>query len=301
MKTKKRARHPIFRVCDMLLQGAGYGGQSLGRAARFFIEGGIFHVYNRIARGTRVFCDDDDASRFVDGLREVKNRDGLTIFAWVVMHNHFHIALRQGPVPLARSIKTVQHGFSRRYNARRREFGPLWQGRYKAKLVDDQTYFHQLLAYVHLNPVTAGIVKDPGRYQWSGHREIVGDEANPLVDVDQVLMLFGESKTAATSVYIRDLKGARGEDWIGENPGKLPWWRLGRPKKKGEKLAPAAPSAFVDELGRSTGLERPRFTVIGYLEEACNLLDLQLEDLKSRTRLPKIVRASGASQPVPAP
>jgi REP element-mobilizing transposase RayT len=264
----------------------------VGRAARVFIEGGIFHVYNRIARGVRVFGDDDEASRFVEGLRDVKNRDGLTVFGWVVMHNHFHVALRQGPVPLARSIKTVQHGFSRSYNARKKEFGPLWQGRYKAKLVDDPKYFHQLLVYIHLNPVAAGIVKDPGLYRWSGHREIVGFKRRALIDVDQALMVFGENKNAATSAYVRSLKGARTEEWIGESPGRLPWWKLGRPKKRDdEKLEPAPSAAYVDELGRSTGIVRPRFTAEGFLEEACNSLGLQLDDLKGRTRSRDIVRA----------
>ena len=264
----------------------------MGRAARVFIEGGIFHVYNRVARGVRVFGDDDEASRFVDGMRDVKNRDGLTIFAWVVMHNHFHVALRPGPVPLARSIKTVQHGFSRNYNARKKEFGPLWQGRYKAKLVEDPRYFHQLLVYIHLNPVTAGIVKDPGQYRWSGHRELVGSEKRPLIDVDQMLMLFGKNKNAATRAYVRNLKGARTEEWIGEDPGQLPWWRLGRPKKKDDaKLEPAGVAAYVDELGRSTGIARPRFIAEEFLEKACSCLGLKFDDLIGRTRSCDIVRA----------
>lgn len=264
----------------------------MGRAPRNLIEGGIYHVYNRVARGVRVLGEDEEAERFIGLLREVKDRDGLTIFAWCVMGNHFHLALRQGAVPLARSMKTVQNRFTRNYNARCKEFGPLWQSRYKSKQVDNPDYLHQLLSYVHLNPVVAGMVDDPGDYRWTGHRELVKTTRDPLVDVDQVLMFFGDTKAAARRAYVLGLKGDRNEDWIGEGPGRLPWWRLGRPPKvEDEELKPEAPTAYVDESGRSTGLERPRMTAEEFLQLGSTCVGLDFCDLRSRTRATSVVRA----------
>ncbi|MFV1980405.1 MAG: transposase [Rhodothermia bacterium] len=60
----------------------------MGRAPRIFIEGGVYHVYNRVARGVRVFGEDEEADRFIGLLREVKDRDELTVFAWCVMTTH---------------------------------------------------------------------------------------------------------------------------------------------------------------------------------------------------------------------
>ena len=189
-------------------------------------------------------------------------------------------------------MKTVQNRFTRNYNARHMEFGPLWQSRYKAKQVDNPSYLHQLLAYVHLNPVVAGMVDDPGDYPWTGHRELVKTTRDPLVDVDQVLMLFGATKAAARRAYVRGLTCARKEEWIGEGPGRLPWWRLGRPpKEENEELKPEAPSAFVDEIGRSTGLERRRMTAGEFLQLGSSCLELDFNDLRSPTRTPSIVRA----------
>jgi hypothetical protein len=77
--------------------------------------------------------------------------------------------------------------YSKSVNRRHGVRGPVWQSRYKAKLVEDQRYFDQLVVYVHLNPVVAGLVRDPGTWRWCGHREIVRQTKNPLVDVDEVL------------------------------------------------------------------------------------------------------------------
>ena len=110
------------------------------RAGRVFLEGGIYHVYNRVTRGERVFSDDYEASTFVGLLREVKERDRLVVYAWCLMSNHYHSALRTGAIPLSRSMRSLQQRVTRGYNIRNRVFGPLWQGRYRAKLVEDQRY-----------------------------------------------------------------------------------------------------------------------------------------------------------------
>lgn len=64
------------------------------RKPRVFLAGAFYHVYGRVSRGEHIFADDRAASRLVDILRDVKQRDGLTVFAWCVMANHYHLALR---------------------------------------------------------------------------------------------------------------------------------------------------------------------------------------------------------------
>jgi REP element-mobilizing transposase RayT len=102
------------------------------RRPRILIEGGLYHVYNRFARGECVFEDPEEAAAFVDLLREVKRRDGLTILAWALLSNHYHIALRTSAIPLSRSMKHLQGTYSRGFNRRWRRTGPLWQSRYQA-------------------------------------------------------------------------------------------------------------------------------------------------------------------------
>ncbi len=77
------------------------------RAPRVFVEGGIYHVYNRVTRGERVFAEDGAAQRLVDVMREIKQRDGLVVLAWCVMSNHTHLAARCTSAPLWRSTPSL--------------------------------------------------------------------------------------------------------------------------------------------------------------------------------------------------
>ncbi len=95
------------------------------------IEGGLYHVYNRFARGEDVFTDPGEAIGFIDSLHETKARDGFSVLARTLMSNHFHVALRTSAVPLSRTMHYLQNGFSRGFNRRWRRTGPLWQSRYK--------------------------------------------------------------------------------------------------------------------------------------------------------------------------
>jgi REP element-mobilizing transposase RayT len=260
------------------------------RPHRIFVEGGIYHVYNRIGRGERVFDEVAEATAFVSLLREVVERDGLTVFAWCLMSNHYHLAVRTGAVPLDRPMRSLQQRVTRGINIRKDVYGPLWQGRYRSKLVSDQLYFDQLMIYIHLNPVHAGIVDDPAQYPWSGHRELLGQVKKPIVDVDEVLMGFGTTRRSARAAYVRRLKGSFEEEWIGEEPGNLPWWRLGRPAKgEGEDPEEAIRERRKrEELGPDW---RPTIETTEFVTRGTERLGVDINDLRSRRRSPELVRA----------
>jgi len=261
------------------------------RAGRVFFDGAVYHVYNRLAGGERVFAEDEMAERFVGLLREVTARDGVTVFAWALLPNHYHLALRTGAVALERPMKSLQQRTTRRVNAGRGVFGPLWQGRYRAKLVEDQRYLDQLLVYIHLNPVVAGLVEDPADYGWSGHREILKTCPNAVIDADEVLRLFGSTRRGARAAYVRTLRGARDAEWIGEGPGNLPWWRLGRPpRSESEDPAETGRVARVEAEERRQR-ERPRIDAGELLRRGGELLGVGFETLAGRGKAPEVVRA----------
>jgi REP element-mobilizing transposase RayT len=243
-----------------------------------FVEGGIYHVYNRFARGAELFSDPEEAIEFCEILRKVAARDELRFFAWTLMSNHYHLALRAGPVPLSRTMGYVQARFGQGYNRRHGSSGPRWQSRYKAKLVETPESFNRLVVYIHLNPVVAGLVEDPADYVFSGHRELLGKVRDPLIDVEGVLAEFGDTVRQARKLYVRSLKGERDEEWQGERPGKLPWWgrEVDRP------VEPVSPPAWIDELGRSTGLERQPMAPDDFVACCCSILGVSFDEVLDR-------------------
>jgi REP element-mobilizing transposase RayT len=88
------------------------------RRPRVFLDGLTYHVYNRVARGEAPFKLDDEAERFWHLLHEVNRRDGLSVYAWCIMPNHYHLAVRTASVPLWRSTRFLQHRHARDFNRR---------------------------------------------------------------------------------------------------------------------------------------------------------------------------------------
>ena len=250
------------------------------RRPRVFVSGAVYHVYCRVARGEPAFSDAREAAALVGVIRGVAREHGLTVLAWCVMASHYHLAVRVGQVPLWRSMRLIQGRFARSYNRRHRLLGPFWQGRYKAIVVPDAHYLEQIIAYIHLNPVMAKVVRDPARYRWSGHREMLGRVAEPLVDVNEALVLFGRQRPAARRAYVRMLRGERRAEWIGERPGRLPWWRGSQ--EADEPIALGEGKPRLDALGASTLPQRARWGVDEYLARACKVHGLELSELSGR-------------------
>ena len=264
----------------------------MGRRPRILLAGGIYHVYNRVSRGEHVFRDEGEVDRFEALLAATKKRDDFQILAWCVMSNHYHLAVRMGEVSLSRSMGYIQHRFSQSYNGRHRVFGPFWQGRYRSRWVEDEEYLRQLIAYIHLNPVTAGVVKDAARYRWCGHREVVGRAVGRrLVDVDETLLSFDSERRSALTGYRAAMSRMLDEDWREEGPGWLPWWRVGRPPKSdgGEEITVDDRRPRIGMDGLSNVSLRPGMTLEDFLERGAEAVRITLADLKGRKRGASIV------------
>jgi REP element-mobilizing transposase RayT len=264
----------------------------MGRPPRVLIAGGIYHVYNRVSHGAHIFRDEVEADRFEALLATTKKRDDFQILAWCLMSNHYHLAIRMGEISLSRSIRFIQHRFSQSYNGRHRVFGPLWQGRFRSKFVDDEAYLRQLISYIHLNPITAGVTRDAAKYRWCGHREVVGRAVGRrLVDVEETLLAFDETRTSALAAYRTAMSTTLSEDWRREGPGRLPWWRLGRrPRAEdGEEINVDETRPRIGMDGRSNATLRPRLDVEDFLEVGAGALEVSISDLRSRKRARSIV------------
>jgi putative transposase len=257
----------------------------MGRPRRVLVEGAVYHVSNRVARGEPAFGDADEAERFVAMLGDVKKQDGISVLAWCVMSNHYHLAVRMGSVPLSRTMQAMHQRFTRSFNGRHRVSGPFWQGRFKSRIVQDPRHLRQLILYIHSNPVAAGVVEDPAAHRWSGHGEVVRRRRGSLLDLDETLLVFGTTPRRARRSYLHAMGEAAEEPWFGASPGWLPWWRIGRPRQRDDEELTGAPGLPpVDTRGPSMAIERPLIGATRYLELGAEAAGLRAEELTSVTR-----------------
>ena len=259
------------------------------RKMRLFVPGAIYHVYCRITRGEMTLANDNEAGNLFSEIQRAKERDNLIIFAWCILGNHYHVAMRTEAVPLWRTMASIQGRMSRQHNRRKRIRGPLWQNRYKAKIVDSQEYFNQLLAYIHLNPVAAGIVDDPAAYRWSGHGELIGLRKEELVDVDETLYSYAERRGDARRGYLEYIRSCAEERWISDGTRYLPWWR--GVKDDYETVTPSFGNRYVDYKGNPVEIDRPYLPLSRLLLLFCRYTGFSEQELASRSTRRSVANA----------
>ena len=157
------------------------------RHPRIHAPGLLYHVMARGNNGQKIFLRERDYRAFLQALGAVRRRYPFYLYAYVLMSNHFHLLLEVIDAPTARIIQSLLTGYVRRFNAVHRRRGHLFQGRYKSIVCDRESYLLELVRYIHLNPVRAGLVKRPGEWPWSGHGEYLGRESRGLIDPGPVL------------------------------------------------------------------------------------------------------------------
>ena len=142
----------------------------MARKPRIEYSGAFYHVITRGNRKETIFFDAEDREKFLDKLLEYKKRYNFILYAYTLMNNHIHLLIETEETPLSKIMQGLLQSHAQWHNRKYKTVGHLFQGRYKAILCDRNEYLLVLVRYIHLNPVRAGIVKDPADYRWSSHR-----------------------------------------------------------------------------------------------------------------------------------
>ena len=167
----------------------------------------------------KIFLNRMDHEDFLDRLAILLPETKTACYAWALLHNHAHFPFRTGAVPLARLMRRLLIGYAVSFNLWHKRHGHLFQNRYKSIICQEDAYLRELVRYIHLNPVRAGIVVDVEElrgYSYSGHSALMGKRKRQWQDVDFVLRHFGESVRKAKNIYESYVKegvehGRRGE------------------------------------------------------------------------------------------
>lgn len=183
----------------------------MARKPRLHVPGGLYHVILRGNARQAIFFSPQDRHHFYELLADGVARFGYRVHAFCLMTNHLHLALQAGEQPLSAAMQNLAFRYTRHINVRRKRAGHLFEGRFKAYLVDRDRYGLALVRYIHLNPLRARMVKQPSAYAYSSHRAYLGDEVLPWLTTDWVLGQFAPRVNLARSRYLRFIDAGKAE------------------------------------------------------------------------------------------
>jgi putative transposase len=162
----------------------------MARQLRLEFAGALYHVYNRGVEKRRIFLDSRDYGFFLKLCEGLKLRHQARLHAYCLMPNHFHLCIRTGSPGLHRFMHELAGEYARYFNWRHSRVGHLFQGRYRALLVQEESYVLDVVRYIHLNPVKGGLSALPEGYRWSSYREYLGEDARRLVETRPIIARF---------------------------------------------------------------------------------------------------------------
>ena len=273
------------------------------RGPRLDAPGALHHVIGRGIERRAVFVDDDDREDFLDRLTALVEQSMLTLYAWALMPNHFHLLARTGVRPLERAMRSLLAGYATRFNRRHERAGHLFQNRYKSTLCEDEPYFLRLVHYIHLNPVPSVVpdLRCLRTYAYSGHSALLGRMHRPWQDTEAVLRRFGEHTGEARIAYERsiaqaavgpqaDLEGGgftrSAGDWK-----YVDTLRKGRERHSSDERILGTPD-FVDRaLEELRESHRARVDQSAVIDLVCRALGIEADALTGDGRSPLVTRA----------
>ena len=179
----------------------------MARPLRIEYDGAVYHVTSRGNARKNIFKDDDDREVFLEVLGRVVKRYNWLCHAYCLMGNHYHLLIETPDANLSAGMRQVNGVYTQKYNQRHKKTGHIFQGRYKAILIEKESYLLELCRYVVLNPVRAGIVEQPEEWNWSSHTATVGMKKAPgYLTTDWILGQFGNKRSDAGKHYTEFVK-----------------------------------------------------------------------------------------------
>ena len=180
----------------------------MSRPLRIEYPNAFYHVMNRGSGRQAIYLVDDDYEMFLEAVKEACRFFGLRILAYSLMPNHYHLLIQAPKANLSRAMRHLNGVYTQRFNRYHKKDGPLFRGRYKAILVQEDGYLIHSIRYIHLNPVQAKLTNDLSTYLWTSHKQYLKgqDQASWLYVRLGLAFFSGKLKTAlkAYRQFIKD-------------------------------------------------------------------------------------------------
>jgi putative transposase len=255
----------------------------MARKPRIHIPGGLYHVILRGNAGNAIFKEHQDYNRLCLLIQIGIERYSHRIHAFCFMTNHIHFAIQVAQIPLSKIMHNLTFRYTQWINKRNNSTGHIFQGRYKAILVDAENYLLELVRYIHLNPVRAKLVKFPDEFHWSSHNVYLGREKLTWLSTDWVLGHFSDDYTVARERYEEFVA-----DEIGQAYGKQ--FHVGRVDSRVLGVDDFLEKAEEQDR-RTDNKKKPQLN--GIVSRVCLEYKIREDDLKGKSRNREFVYARG--------
>lgn len=260
------------------------------RTARLDYPDLLQHVIVRGVNRCAVFVDDDDRRKFLNRFSQLLIETQTDCYAWALMSNHLHLLVRPRR-SLAHLMRRLLTGYAIYFNRRHDRCGHLFQDRYKSLVCEEDSYLLELVRYIHLNPLRAGLIKnlsDLDDYPWTGHRILMMQDEFPGQMVDEVLSLFASSRERALQKYRAFIADGCGMELRDDLIGK----RADEQDRQDFRIL--GDDAFVERLlergGKSPRLGRS-VPLEDLVQRVCKYLDVDLGEIRRNIRTKRIAGA----------
>ena len=181
------------------------------RTARLDAPGILHHIIIRGIERRKIFRDDQDRENLLARLAKLLPETNTVCYAWAFLPNHAHFLLRSGDVGLSTLMRRLLTGYAVSFNLKYKRHGPLFQGRYKSIICQEDRYLKELVRYIHLNPLRAKQVLDVSGlnlYAYCGHSALMDRKRRDWQDTEYVLSFYGNKKIASQKRYLAHVKAA---------------------------------------------------------------------------------------------
>lgn len=184
----------------------------MARPLRIEYEGAIYHVTARGNERSKIFFTKRDYQKFREYLAEAKSKFDFNLHAYVQMTNHYHLIIETPNKNLGKIMHYLNGSYTTYINTKRKRSGHLFQGRYKAILVDKDSYLLELSRYLHLNPLRAKMVERPEQYGHSSYASYISDRKDAMLTHEMILGMLPGGEDNSRQQYRAYVESALGEE-----------------------------------------------------------------------------------------
>lgn len=198
------------------------------RENRIWYPGAVYHVMSRGIRRSAICKDQADYEMFCMILRNTMEKHPFKLHSFCMMTNHLHMQVTTMATEIWKIMKCLLYNYARTFNQRYGYSGHLFERRYTSCLIEDPVYFLEVSRYIHLNPVRAGMVREPLAYPYSSYDSYISQKINPLLEKKKILDYFSQNPVEQYRMFVEGALSHEEHEIliqkdIGEDENWLPW------------------------------------------------------------------------------